>query len=89
MKRVGITGQHGFLGQHLFNTLKLSLENFELIDFKKEYFGDESNLDSFVAKCNTLRDVVVYFFEGNLLVKLQIGTKGGSSNIFKLFLIDV
>jgi UDP-2-acetamido-2,6-beta-L-arabino-hexul-4-ose reductase len=54
MKRVGITGQHGFLGQHLFNTLKLSIEDFELIDFKKEYFGDESSLDSFVAKCNVI-----------------------------------
>jgi UDP-2-acetamido-2,6-beta-L-arabino-hexul-4-ose reductase len=61
MKRVGITGQHGFVGQHLFNTLKLSPEDFELIEFKKEYFSDESSLDSFVVKC----DVIIHLASKN------------------------
>jgi UDP-2-acetamido-2,6-beta-L-arabino-hexul-4-ose reductase len=61
MKKVGITGQHGFVGQYLFNTLKLSPDDFELIDFKKEYFRDESSLDIFVAKC----DVIIHLASKN------------------------
>lgn len=54
--KVGITGQNGFVGKHLFNTLGLETESFEVIDFKKEYFSDEESLDSFVSSC----DVIVH-----------------------------
>ncbi|OPC00327.1 epimerase [Elizabethkingia ursingii] len=54
MKRIGITGQNGFVGQHLYNTLGLFPEEFERIDFKKEYFDHESQLDEFVAKCDVI-----------------------------------
>lgn len=56
MKRIGITGQNGFVGRHLYNTLGLSSEKYERIDFQKEYFEDEAALDAFVSKC----DVIVH-----------------------------
>ncbi|MGX9984889.1 polysaccharide biosynthesis C-terminal domain-containing protein [Soonwooa purpurea] len=55
-KKIGITGQKGFVGSHLYNTLGLFPEEFERIDFQKEYFEDEAKLDEFVSKC----DVIVH-----------------------------
>ncbi len=56
MKKVGITGQKGFVGAHLYNTLGLQPDEFETIDFKKEYFEQSEKLDEFVKKC----DVIVH-----------------------------
>lgn len=56
MKRIGITGQNGFVGQHLYNTLGLHPEEFQRIKFQKEFFEDDSKLDEFVAQC----DVIVH-----------------------------
>ncbi len=33
MKKIGITGQNGFVGSHLYNTLGLQPEKFERISF--------------------------------------------------------
>ncbi|MFV0151828.1 NAD-dependent epimerase/dehydratase family protein [Empedobacter falsenii] len=55
-KKVGITGQNGFVGKHLYNTLGLLPEEFERVDFEKSYFEDEAQLDAFVAQC----DVIVH-----------------------------
>lgn len=54
MKRIGITGQKGFIGSHLYNTLGLFPEQFELIPFKKEFFSDETRLQSFVRSCDVI-----------------------------------
>jgi UDP-2-acetamido-2,6-beta-L-arabino-hexul-4-ose reductase len=54
MKKVGITGQEGFIGKHLYNTLYLNPEEFELVDFKRDYFSDPSALESFVDKCDVI-----------------------------------
>ncbi|SFD73214.1 polysaccharide biosynthesis C-terminal domain-containing protein [Flavobacterium phragmitis] len=54
MLKIGITGQAGFVGSHLYNTLGLFQEQFERIDFKKEYFEDENKLDDFVSQCNVI-----------------------------------
>ena len=35
MIKIGITGQAGFVGTHLYNTLGLHPEEFERIDFQK------------------------------------------------------
>ena len=35
---VGITGQPGFMGTHLFNYLKLKKEEIKLVPFQDEYF---------------------------------------------------
>jgi UDP-2-acetamido-2,6-beta-L-arabino-hexul-4-ose reductase len=56
MLRVGITGQAGFIGKHLYNTIGLFPGEFQRTDFKKEFFNYEDSLDSFVSKC----DVIVH-----------------------------
>ncbi len=55
-KKIGITGQNGFVGSHLYNTLGLFPEEFERIDFQKDFFEDDLQLDAFVAQC----DVIVH-----------------------------
>lgn len=56
MKKIGITGQNGFVGSHLYNTLGLYPDDYERIDFKKEYFQSADELDNFVREC----DVIVH-----------------------------
>jgi len=56
MIRIGITGQTGFVGTHLYNTLGLFKEDFERIPFEDAYFQNEKKLRDFVKKC----DVIVH-----------------------------
>jgi len=56
MKKVGITGQNGFVGQHLYNSLGLSPEEFKRIEFQRDFFDSPNDLDSFVKEC----DVIVH-----------------------------
>ena len=56
MIKVGITGQSGFVGTHLFNTLGLYPEEFERIPFDDMYFQDDKILRDFVKSC----DVIVH-----------------------------
>ena len=56
MIKIGITGQAGFIGTHLYNTIRLYPENYERVDFKKEFFSEKKVLDDFVSKC----DVIVH-----------------------------
>jgi UDP-2-acetamido-2,6-beta-L-arabino-hexul-4-ose reductase len=55
-KRIGITGQQGFIGEALFNTLGLYPDEFERIQFKRELFKDQAKLEKFVNEC----DVIVH-----------------------------
>lgn len=54
MIKVGITGQTGFVGTHLFNTLGLHPDKFERIPFKDEYFQNEKVLQDFVSSCDAI-----------------------------------
>lgn len=54
--KIGITGQAGFIGTHLFNTIGLFSDKFERIPFEDRFFTDESNLEIFVQSC----DVIVH-----------------------------
>ena len=54
--KVGITGQNGFVGKHLYNTLGLQPDKFERVVFQKEYFEMKDKLDEFVKSC----DVIVH-----------------------------
>jgi len=54
--RIGITGQAGFIGTHLYNTLSLNKDKYQCIPFKDEYFQKEDTLDAFVRQC----DVIVH-----------------------------
>lgn len=56
MIKVGITGQSGFIGTHLYNSIGLFVDEFERIEFNKAWFDDSSMLDNFVGSC----DVVVH-----------------------------
>lgn len=56
MTRIGITGQAGFIGTHLFNYLGLFKEEFERVPFRDEYFDNPETLNAFVASC----DVIVH-----------------------------
>jgi UDP-2-acetamido-2,6-beta-L-arabino-hexul-4-ose reductase len=55
MKKIGITGQAGFVGNHLFTTLGLD-DTFELISFERQFFEEEASLNKFVSNC----DVIVH-----------------------------
>lgn len=54
--RIGITGQEGFVGQHLFNTVGLYPDEFERVPYHKDFFKNEESLESFVSQC----DVIVH-----------------------------
>lgn len=54
MKKIGITGQNGFVGWHLYNTLALSSDKYELVRFERTYFDDNDKLDEFVSSCNVI-----------------------------------
>ena len=56
MIKIGITGQSGFIGTHLFNTLSLFKDKFILIPFEDNYFNETSKLESFIKEC----DVIVH-----------------------------
>jgi UDP-2-acetamido-2,6-beta-L-arabino-hexul-4-ose reductase len=55
MIRIGITGQEGFIGTHLYNSLRLKSE-VKLIDFSKDFFENQQLLQDFVKQC----DVIVH-----------------------------
>lgn len=57
MVKVGITGQAGFVGTHLYNTLGLFPDEFERVFFDDGYFNDEKALRRFVSECQ----VIVHF----------------------------
>ena len=54
MIKVGVTGSNGFIGWHLCRTLELDSYKFELVQFKRDWFNENNNLDSFVSKCDIL-----------------------------------
>ena len=56
MLKIGITGQPGFVGTHLYNTLGLHPDKFIRIPFEDNYFTDELKLKEFVKSC----DVIVH-----------------------------
>ncbi|MEB8330287.1 NAD-dependent epimerase/dehydratase family protein [Flavobacteriaceae bacterium KMM 6897] len=55
MKKIGVTGQAGFVGNHLYTTLSLD-NDIELIPFERDYFENSQALEKFVAQC----DVIVH-----------------------------
>jgi UDP-2-acetamido-2,6-beta-L-arabino-hexul-4-ose reductase len=75
MIKVGITGQPGFVGTHLFNTLGLYPEKYERIPFEDAYFSDTQNFNRFVRSC----DVIVHLAavnrhnEPDFIYKTNIG----------------
>jgi UDP-2-acetamido-2,6-beta-L-arabino-hexul-4-ose reductase len=56
MLKIGITGQAGFVGTHLYNTLGLFTDKFRRVPFKDDFFYDTRVLEEFVSEC----DVIVH-----------------------------
>ena len=54
MLKIGITGQAGFIGTHLFNTLSLHPDKYIRIPFRDEFFQSEEALDAFVKQCDVI-----------------------------------
>jgi UDP-2-acetamido-2,6-beta-L-arabino-hexul-4-ose reductase len=54
MLKIGITGQSGFVGTHLFNTLGLFPNKYERVPFNDIFFSDESLLNEFVCQCDVI-----------------------------------
>jgi len=54
MIKIGTTGQSGFVGTHLYNTLGLYPEKFERIPFEDEFFSNTQKLEDFVKQCDAV-----------------------------------
>lgn len=54
--KIGITGQDGFIGYHLSQTIKYKFEEYEIVPFERPFLGNNKLLDSFVSYC----DVIVH-----------------------------
>ena len=54
--KVGITGQSGFIGTHLYNTLGLFPDKYFRVPFEDIFFSDEKKLKEFVKSC----DIIVH-----------------------------
>lgn len=68
MIKVGITGQAGFVGTYLFNTLGLYPGEVERVPFEDSFFENEGVLREFVRKC----DVIVHLAAMNRHPDLQV-----------------
>jgi len=54
MIHIGITGQAGFIGTHLFNYLNLLKDEVQLVPFEDRFFQGKSDLEFFVSKCDAI-----------------------------------
>jgi UDP-2-acetamido-2,6-beta-L-arabino-hexul-4-ose reductase len=54
MITIGITGQPGFIGTHLYNFFGLKKDEVTRIPFRDEYFQDQSVLEDFVCQCDVI-----------------------------------
>jgi len=54
--KIGITGQNGFIGYYLTQTIKYKHSDYTLVPFQKFFFEKESLLKEFVSTC----DVIVH-----------------------------
>lgn len=54
MIKVGITGQSGFIGQHLSRTLNLNPDKFKLVPFDRSFFKNDDKLNQFVSSCDSI-----------------------------------
>ena len=54
MIRIGITGQAGFIGTHLYNFLGLRKEEVIRIPFQDDFFTEQAKLEAFVQQCDAI-----------------------------------
>jgi UDP-2-acetamido-2,6-beta-L-arabino-hexul-4-ose reductase len=95
MIRIGITGQRGFIGQHLYNTLGLFPQEFERVESSKDIFDDQEKLNGFVSRCDVIVHLAamnrhndagtIYDTNINLTSKLILALQSTKSNAHVLF----
>jgi UDP-2-acetamido-2,6-beta-L-arabino-hexul-4-ose reductase len=95
MLKIGITGQEGFIGQHVKNTLRLFPDEFQLIEFERNSFDDDRKLLTFVASCDTILHLAAlnrhedqqFIYDTNIRVveKLITALKNSQSKAHVLF----
>lgn len=75
MIKVGITGQSGFIGTHLYNTLGLQPNTFVRVPFEDNYFEDEAKLMDFVSQCDTIVHLAAMNRHNNpeVIYKINLG----------------
>jgi UDP-2-acetamido-2,6-beta-L-arabino-hexul-4-ose reductase len=54
MFHIGITGQTGFIGTHLYNFFGLRKEEITRVPFQDNFFEDNAKLEDFVGKCDVI-----------------------------------
>ena len=54
MKFIGITGEAGFVGNHLKMIINTRPEDFTLVPFERSFFEKDSRMDEFVNKCDAI-----------------------------------
>ena len=54
--KIGITGQDGFIGYHLSQTIKYKFEKYKIAPFDRSFLESSKLLNSFVSSC----DVIVH-----------------------------
>ena len=95
MLKIGITGQEGFVGKHLYNTIGLFPDEFNIVEFKKDFFENPEKLNDFVSKCDVIVQLAAMnrhndsqlIYDTNMvlvqkLVKALIQTKSKSHVLF-------
>ncbi len=95
IKKIGITGQNGFVGTHLCNTIGLLNEKYTRVDFENTFFGDDTLLDKFVQECDVIVHLagmnrhqdpkVIYDTNLDLAEKLNAAIKRTQSNPHFIF----
>ncbi len=93
--KVGITGQKGFVGQHLYNTLALFPDQYQLINFEKAFFEEQTLLENFVSQCDVIVHLaalnrhhdpqVIYNTNIDLIRKLESALEATSSTAHVIF----
>jgi len=52
--RIGITGQSGFIGNHISNNIRFLNSKYSLLDFEDSWFENTEMLDSFVEESDVI-----------------------------------
>ena len=95
MITIGITGQQGFVGKHLYNELKKYPNEFLLLEFQRDFFQNKSKLDAYLDKCDVIIHLaamnrhtsqqVIYDTNMNLVQKLVKSLEATNSKTHVIF----
>ncbi len=78
--KLTITGQEGFIGYHLYNTIKFKNPEIEIIDFNKDFFKNDPKIDQVIKEVDTIVHLAGlnrsenqdYLYNENLLLSKKI-----------------